>query len=225
MCGEKMEKANANMIVHVREAMEVGTGMSEEFGETVTEMMEGMRDVMGSEKANKMLIDMFRGFSSYIDDPEEIDRWYNLQKDLLPEISGLEISVHKFDPDEPGACLYGEFGRYSLEVGIEDKEKFEDIKYYDINVVDSKPGLDGEGVFHSGVVFEKEEINRLTDLVKVEDLEGIIRLINAKSHDHKKRMWVHTPECILIEFIDHAKCGIYTAQVNVRACICGKCNV
>lgn len=200
------------------ESAEALSGMDEEFGETFGEMVERMGQAVGSDTVNKMVLDVFESFTSgYVSDPD--GEWYDAQKDLLPVIDGMKITTHQVDSDEPGACLVGYFGNYMLEVSIEDKKKEEDIEYYSVIVVDKRPGIDGEPVFYSGVIFGDFQIHTLIDLIKDENVEGIIRLIHSKYHKWGKG-WINTPECAMEDLVKTAKQGWYTAQINVTGCKC-----
>lgn len=207
-------------ITKFMEVSESLSGMDEEFGETFGEMVDRMNKVVGSDTTNKMIIDVFNSMSGYVSDPD--GEWYDIQKDLLPEIDGMTISTHQFEMDEPGACLIGYFGNYMLEISIEDRVKAEDIDYYSVVVVDKRPGIDGEVVFYSGVVLTVDQINTLLKLIKHEDVEGIVRLIHGKYHKLGKG-WIDTPPCVLNKLVETAKSGRYTAQISVSDCVCNTC--
>lgn len=213
-----------DFITAVSEAREAMTGLDEEFGESFGDMVSRMRADLGENVANDMLLGIMKSFGSYDDNPERVQEWYDIQVPLLPKIDGLEISKHVFDPEEPGACLFGKFGRYSLEIGIEDARTKEAFKYYTVHVEDSERSEDGEIVFHTGVVFSDIAASRVGKLLaswetEPVDIGQLVKLINSKYHDAQQG-WVDTPECQIRKITETAKNRWYTAQINVGPCEC-----
>lgn len=196
--------------------------VDEEFGDTFDEFVKKMQTELGEEAANKMILDTWKSFSSYVSEPDELKRWYDIQNEILHElgfdlIDGLKIMKHQQYPEEPGACLYGVFNKYNLEVGIEDREHLNDISYFTVNIEENEPDIDQEIIFHSGVVFSRSQIYQLVEYVKNNDIKNIIYLIYAKYFDQIRREWIDTPIHVLDKLLEKAENGLYTSSCNIHS--------
>jgi len=202
----------------------VDTITGKEIGESFGTFVHEMQQELGKEEANDIVLQGLQAFAKggYTDDPEDIQEWFNVQKDLLPQIQGLDVTHHKFYPDEPGACLTGIFGKYMIEVGIEDCRKIKDITYYTVmleNIMERD--RHGELIFHSGLVFTIREIKQIIVLAMNNNTEGLIALINAKYYNN--RVWTETAPCVLERQIKRAMLPLYTTKWDTcDNCICGR---
>ena len=182
-------------------------------------------NTIGKEQAKSLVQGFFGG---WVKDETYLKELYNIQEgileSLLPDIPSFTITDHQEDEDEPGACLYGVFGNYSIEVSIEDNERLEDVDYYAVSVIDLRTMTDefitkhDQYVFHSGVVFDRDEIISLSKLCVEDDIKSIIALIYRKYCIHS---WVDTPEHVIEKLQNQALIPHYTTSVSIISMIYG----
>lgn len=194
--------------------IEKQTGTRDEFEHDIS----NFKSLFGEENINRVVNSMILDFASGYTKDESV-RWFNIQKPLLPSIKGLDVTKHKL-----GACLYGEFGRYTLEIGIEDATQLEDIEFYDVMVVDKLAGLDNKIVFHSALLFSVEDIVILVELLELSKttsrdnnpyLKDIIQLLYSNYYDPDSRSQKDVCYCVINKFFNIAKNGIYTAYIDI----------
>lgn len=103
-------------------------------------------------------------------------------------------------------------------MSIEDNERIEDVDYYAVSVVDLRTMTDefimehDQYVFHSGVVFDRDEILSLSKFCVEDDIKSIIALIYRKYHIHS---WVNTPEHVIEKSQKRAMIPCYTSSINI----------
>ena len=212
-------------LIEAMETLEKSNGMDVEFGETFGTMVTEMSTGIGTAQTNEIILDITNSFfrsGGYVKNQADIQKWFDDQKDLLPEIEGMKVTKH-LDEEEPGAWLTGHFGNYHIEIGIEDNLSREAIKYYVVTLTNDKSDIEGGILFHEGVIFTIDDIKQVIQLAKDDDIKNIINLINRKYY--RKEEWIDTPKCILEKFHNTTTLLFYTAQINIEPCICGKCNI